>query len=131
MTSVFRIATEQAIKEIIEENAECGRFGHMITEESMRDISIKIVDLFEMTLELRSKTREMFTPSPQRQEGGRVFQEESPSFPKTKRASEIYTFQDKKTQSSSDTQLMPHLDVKLPRKRFEMTLEEKERVMRR
>jgi hypothetical protein len=41
MTSVFRIATEQAIREIVEENSVSGRFGLIITEENITEISKK------------------------------------------------------------------------------------------
>lgn len=131
MASVFRIATEQAIKEIVEENGVIGRFGLIVTEESLNEISKKVVDLFEMTLELRSKTQEMFNPST-KQVSQEPQRKEPPPFPKTKNAAEIYNFQEGNGKASSIGEaITPNLDVKLPRKRFELSLEEKERYMRR
>jgi hypothetical protein len=57
---VFRIATGQAIREIIEEHGSLGRFGLILTPENIDDIADRIVDLFEMTIELRTKTQQMF-----------------------------------------------------------------------
>lgn len=133
MASVFRIATEQAIKEIVEENAVCGRFGLIITEENITEISKKVVDLFEMTLELRSKTQDIFGQIANTKPTPKTHKEEtSTPFPKTKNASEIYSFNEKKkNEYNSESAILPHLDVKLPRKRFELTLEEKEKFMQR
>ncbi|MES2614229.1 MAG: hypothetical protein V4591_02320 [Bdellovibrionota bacterium] len=138
MATVFRIATEQAIKEIVEENSVSGRFGLIVTEENIAEISKKVVDLFEMTLELRSKTQELFNPATittaaAKQKSQEKLQEEKHPFPKTRNASEIYSFQDSKKAYGGieNTPLMPSLDAKLPRKRFELSLEEKERFMRR
>ena len=133
MATVFRIATEQAIKEIVEECSVSGRFGLIVTEENIEEISKKVVDLFEMTLELRAKTQDIFGQAANmRQEPKESRQEEKQPFPKSRNASEIYSFQEsKKSPNSHETSLMPNLDVKLPRKRFELSLEEKERYMRR
>ncbi len=148
MTSIFRMATMQAVKEIVEENSVSGRFGHIVTEENIEEISKKIVDLFEMTLDLRAKTQEIFALSQGAPQGqgarastpGRApakknrveFQEESP-FPTTRNAAEIYD--SRQTMASHSREATPSptggLDLKLPRQRFEMTLGEKERFMRR
>ena len=58
--SVFRIATKQAIKEIIEAPSEKLQYGLILTDENLEDITSKVVDLFEMTLDLRSRTQELF-----------------------------------------------------------------------
>lgn len=140
--SIFRQATMQAIKEIVEENAVSGRFGLILTEEGMEEISKRVVDLFEMTLELRAKTSEIFAgglqqSSPQQQNSqpknarktNRLqFGEESP-FPKSKNASEIYDYQQPPKNILQESSLTPQMDFRLPRKRYELTLEEKERMM--
>lgn len=130
MATVFRIATEQAIKEIVEENSVSGRFGLIVTEENILEISKKVVDLFEMTLELRSKTQDIFGQT-NKEPAKENKQEEKAPFPKSRNASEIYFQENKKNQSVLDAPLIPNLDVKLPRKRFELSLEEKEKFMRR
>lgn len=58
--SVFRIATKQAIKEIIESPSEKLQYGLILTDENLEDITDRVVDLFEMTLNLRSRTQELF-----------------------------------------------------------------------
>ena len=58
--SVFRIATKQAIKEIIEAPSEKLQYGLILTDENLEDITDRVVDLFEMTLNLRSRTQELF-----------------------------------------------------------------------
>lgn len=131
MTSVFRIATMQAIKEIVEDSSVAGRFGHILTEESITEISKKVVDLFEMTLELRAKTQDIFGQA-SKQQPRQQLKEEAQPFPKTKNASEIYSFQEnKKSETSQDVSLMPNLNLKLPRKRFDLSPDEKEKFMRR
>lgn len=132
MSRVFRIATMQAIKEIVEENSIAGRFGLIITEENVDEISKKVVDLFEMTLELRAKTQEIFGQT-NRQEHTqeKTHEDEQPDFPRTKNAGEIYHRHEDKREENKERFLSPHLDVKLPRKRFELSLSEKERFTRR
>jgi hypothetical protein len=53
--SIFRDTTKQAIAEIICENAEAGRFGLSMTEHDLESACNRIVDLFEITLELRGR----------------------------------------------------------------------------
>ncbi len=151
MSTVFRIATTQAIREIVEENAVSGRFGLIVTEENIEEIAKRVVDLFEMTLDLRAKTQDIFggalggqaSSQEQRRENAkpakRAFSrsnkldisEEGP-FPKSRNSSEIYDFKTNNNNTQSrDTSYIPSLDAKLPRKRFELSPEEKERFMRR
>lgn len=133
MASVFRIATMQAIKEIVEECSVAGRFGLIVTEENLEDISNKVVDLFEMTLELRAKTQDMFGQMSSQKEAPqkRSREEQGAPFPKTRNAAEVYSYGERNSSPSYDAPIVPHLDAKLPRKRFELSLEEKERIMRR
>lgn len=52
--SIFRTATKQALREIIEEQGTVGRFGVVLAEDKLELTTDRIVDLFEMTLNLRS-----------------------------------------------------------------------------
>ncbi|APJ03607.1 hypothetical protein [Silvanigrella aquatica] len=137
MSQIFRIATSQAIREIIEESAVEGRFGLILTDDGIEKIAQRVVDLFEMTLELRAKTQAMFagmnnsqaaTPAKQTASKNNFLNEEKAPFPKTKNAAEIYDFGQKK-RNDLDSLPMPLVhDVKLPRTRFGLSLEEKERL---
>lgn len=136
MSQIFRIATCQAIREIIEESAVEGRFGLILTEDGIDKISHRVVDLFEMTLELRAKTQEMFsgigsnqqTSNPKRVTKNNSQNEERIPFPKTKNAAEIYDFGQRNRSEMDSIPIAPIHDVKLPRTRFGLSLEEKERM---
>ena len=56
MGSIFRTATTQAILDIIAEHGSKTRFGQLFTEGDAEALASRVVDLFEMTLELRSRT---------------------------------------------------------------------------
>lgn len=53
--NIFRTATKQAIRDIIQDNASSGRYGVMLSDDNIEAIGERIVDLFEMTLNLRSQ----------------------------------------------------------------------------
>lgn len=97
-----------------------------------------MVDLFEMTLELRAKTHEMFAgkmPSQDNQQNRKTrspffHSDEQSPFPRSKNAAEIYDFGSKKTDNLDSIPLAPNQDVKLPRKRFGLSLEEREKLRR-
>ena len=106
--SVFRTATSQAIRELVEEHGVPGRFGTILTSESVTMLCERVVDLFEFTLELRSRTQGFI--------GG----------------------ENKNSQTDSqddfgmgESKLRPGAEVRLPRKKFALTPEEKQRLMRR
>ena len=136
MSQIFRIATCQAIREIVEESAIEGRFGLLLTEEGIDKISNRVVDLFEMTLQLRAKTQEMFsglnapskTSLPTKAPRSNPYNEEKAPFPKTKNAAEIYDFGQRKSSDIDSMPMAPIHNVKLPRTRFGLSLEEKERM---
>ncbi|RDB36400.1 hypothetical protein [Spirobacillus cienkowskii] len=138
MSQIFRIATCQAIREIIEESALEGRFGLILTNDGVEKIANRVVDLFEMTLELRAKTHEMFAgkmPSQDNQQNRKTrspffHSDEQSPFPRSKNAAEIYDFGSKKTDNLDSIPLAPNQDVKLPRKRFGLSLEEREKLRR-
>jgi hypothetical protein len=88
------------------------------------------VDLFEMTLQLRAKTQDIFGGAQTKNDINQTDKDIEASFPKTKNASEIY-YREPNTNTFSEAKIAPHLNVKLPRQRYELTLEEKERYMRR
>lgn len=137
MSQIFRIATCQAIREIIEESSVEGRFGLILTDDGIEKISHRVVDLFEMTLQLRAKTQEMFsgmaaapqqTNNPKKGTKNSTQNEERPPFPKTKNAAEIYDFGQRNKSELDSMPMAPIHDVKLPRTRFGLSLEEKERM---
>ncbi|BBH52987.1 hypothetical protein [Fluviispira sanaruensis] len=143
MSQIFRTATSQAIREIIEESGVEGRFGLILTEDSLEKITHRVVDLFEMTLELRAKTQEIFgnlgatgkTKSVQpnkidSKKKNTFFEEESP-FPKTKNASELLDYGSHDSIGIDKIPTAPAHNIKLPRKRFELSLEERERISRK
>ena len=136
MSQIFRIATCQAIREIIEESAVEGRFGLILTDDGIDKISHRVVDLFEMTLELRAKTQELFSglgsaqqsANPKKATKNNSQNEERAPFPKTKNAAEIYDFGQRNRSELESMPIAPIHDVKLPRTRFGLSLEEKERM---
>ena len=136
MSQIFRMATCQAIREIIEESAVEGRFGLILTEDGLEKISNRVVDLFEMTLELRAKTQLMFsgmnapqeTSSPKQKTKNGFQNEEKAPFPKTKNAAEIFDFGQRNRSELDSIPMPPSHDVKLPRTRFGLSIEEKERM---
>lgn len=141
MSSIFRMATTQAIKDIVQEHAVEGRFGFIVTEESMDEISKKVVDLFEMTLELRAKTREIFgdtsasAPKAAQRSRAQSFREqgsekEPPPFPSTRNAAEIYDSpQLPASQWDKSPQSLSHsLEAALPRTRVAFSQAEKDRL---
>lgn len=137
MSQIFRIATTQAIKEIIQENAVEGRFGLLLTDDSIEKISERVVDLFEMTLKLRAKTQELFGTGkieaniPERKNNKNIMNlEEKSPFPRSKNAAEVYDFGARNKSEIDSIPLATIQDVKLPRTRFQLSLEEREKLRR-
>ncbi len=137
MSQIFRIATTQAIKEIIQENAVEGRFGLLLTDDSIEKISERVVDLFEMTLKLRAKTQELFGTGkieaniPERKNNKNIMNlEEKSPFPRSKNAAEVYDFGARNKSEIDTIPLATIQDVKLPRTRFQLSLEEREKLRR-
>jgi hypothetical protein len=56
--SVYRVATQEAIKEMILANAEKGRFGLLISDDSLDALTSQLCDFMESTLRLRTGVRE-------------------------------------------------------------------------
>ncbi len=56
--SVYRAATREAIKELIAEQAQPGRFGLLLSDDGLEIAADRIVDLMDTTLRLRSGVRE-------------------------------------------------------------------------
>ncbi len=137
MSQIFRIATTQAIKEIIQDNAVEGRFGLLLTDDSIEKISERVVDLFEMTLKLRAKTQELFgtgkiePQNSERKNNKNIMNlEEKSPFPRSKNAAEVYDFGVRNKSEIDNIPLATMQDVKLPRTRFQLSLEEREKLRR-
>ena len=135
MASIFRTATKQAILEIIQEHAVPGRYGLILTEESSEKICEQVVDLFEMTLELRQKVQSNFQLGASTKEEPPHnkklnFKPENEVFSKAKYTSEIYQNDQKKSyfDEMSHGSLSTDLDKKLPRKRFLLSDDEKKKL---
>lgn len=134
--SVFRIATKQAIREIIEENASSNRFGFSLTDDNVECITDRVVDLFEMTLTLRSRVAaplqaESAEPVHQTQRRTPTLpSQERVGFPKTINAAEIYDGALTPRRGLPESQVPPQQDFKLPRKRTVLSDEEKERLIK-
>jgi hypothetical protein len=56
MGTIFRTATKQAILDLIGEHATPSRFGQLLSDDDADALAMRVVDLFEMTLELRART---------------------------------------------------------------------------
>jgi hypothetical protein len=56
MGTIFRTATKQAILDLIADHGTQSRFGHLLSDDDAEELASRVVDLFEMTLELRSRT---------------------------------------------------------------------------
>ena len=155
--SIFRIATKQALREIIEDHATQGRFGVVLSDESLEMATERIVDLFEMTLTLRSHTASMLgggSPSPapasapthaqtQKAQPQKIqtqstltrrhsfeVDEHSP-VPKTKNAAEIYDKTTNRKSENPDTvPLAATFSFKLPRTRIGLSEKERQKLTR-
>lgn len=138
--NIFRTATGQAIREIISEHSQENRFGRSLTDSDLDAICERVVDLFEMTLNLRAQVSgggDTQSTSRQPQRRSVRWEEEPANVPTTRSASEIYDFNHLSKQIRSDA--LPHfapqreqeVDYKLPRKRISVTTEEQEILMRR
>lgn len=57
-TTVYRAATREAIKDIISEQGQMGRFGLLLSEDSLEATADRICDFIDTTLKLRSGVRE-------------------------------------------------------------------------
>lgn len=166
--NIFRTATKQALREIIEESAIDGRFGFILGEDGIEKATERIVDLFEMTLELRSrvglttgsagsgmggesqakqKTNQNVNQRVNQNTGQNTARENQmpneaygsqsrkSSLPTTRNAAEIYdvnasTPQQLRGAYEPRAGLSPAMDLKLPRKRIELSSTEKERLGR-
>ncbi|NBX18317.1 MAG: hypothetical protein EBR09_13220 [Proteobacteria bacterium] len=145
--NVFRTATTQAIRDIIADHGTANRFGLSLTDADIDAICTRVVDLFEMTLNLRAQVgggglaeSRRDTPAnpnaPQALKSGR-WEEDRVSVPRTKAASEIYDFSHLEKRSRADAlpQVAPQNeeipDLKLPRKRISVSSDEREVLLRR
>ncbi|NBW82215.1 hypothetical protein EBR21_10730 [bacterium] len=146
--NVFRTATTQAIRDIIADHGSANRFGISLTEADVEAICTRVVDLFEMTLNLRAQVgntgsiareNETSGPAPARNSALKPqrWEQEPAAVPTTKAASEVYDFShlERKDRGDSLPQLAPKsdsaVDLKLPRKRISVSQDEREILLRR
>ena len=141
--NIFRTATGQAIREIISDHSQENRFGRSLTETDIDAICERVVDLFEMTLNLRAQvsgageSSHSHKQSPKAQQRTVRWDEEPTKMPTTRAASEIYDFNHLNKHGRGDAlaatapQREAEIDFKLPRKRINVTSEEQETLMRR
>ncbi|MEN9810819.1 MAG: hypothetical protein RLZZ488_2386 [Pseudomonadota bacterium] len=144
--NVFRTATTQAIRDIISDHGTANRFGMSLTDADIDAICTRVVDLFEMTLNLRAQIglagqpQEAATQQKPSQSAMRPsrWENESASVPKSKAASELYDLshlEGQRVRSDSLPRFAPEKDpaveLKLPRKRINVSSDEKEILMRR
>lgn len=148
--NVFRTATGQAIRDIISDHGTANRFGISLTDSDLDAVCERIVDLFEMTLNLRAQLGTGASPESRSSSAPvgrfsqpvstvkpRRWEEEPASVPKTKAASEVFDFSHLEKTGRADA--LPVLapqseelpDLKLPRKRIMVTGDEKELLARR
>lgn len=146
MTSMFRIATKEAIREIVIENCHQGRFGFVLSSDDLDLSADKIVDLFETTLELRGRVQERMNSAPStnsniakantkkrsdyRPQVSNTLQ--NPGFPRSVNAAEIYEVPNPEYRKLHVEQVpqAPAMDHKLPRKRISLTEAEREKMYR-
>jgi hypothetical protein len=145
--SIFRNATKEAIRELITECGEQGRFGLLLANDDLEMATEKIVDLFETTLSLRQRVQERAEMAAlaeaqasvesqargsRRDWGGRDnnFLSSPPSFPRTRSASEIYDGPrvPKANNGIAEMPNAPEFNLRLPRKRVPLTDMEKEKL---
>jgi hypothetical protein len=143
--NVFRTATTQAIREIIADHGTTHRFGMSLTENDIEAICSRVVDLFEMTLNLRAQLNTgTNTSNPHSPENGAAkplkasrWEQEPASLPTSKAASELYELSHLERRPRSDA--LPatapvsdsDLDFRLPRKRVSVSVDERNMLMKR
>jgi hypothetical protein len=146
--NIFRTATTQAIRDIIADHGSANRFGISLTDADVEAICTRVVDLFEMTLNLRAQVGGA-NPNPRESESSapastrnsalkpQRWEREPASVPTTKAASEVYDFShlERKDRGDSLPQLAPKsesaIDLKLPRKRISVSEDERDVLLRR
>ncbi|MBX9704259.1 MAG: hypothetical protein K2X39_08915 [Silvanigrellaceae bacterium] len=143
--NIFRSATKQAIREIVENHGSKGKFGFILTDENIDSISDKVVDLFEIALSLRNKSQNILYPQHIPEENTQTkpsslqskpkptYREplvsEKGAFPRTKNAAEIYDFPKNYLESArNNIGLPPTIDFKLPRRRISLSESERSKL---
>jgi hypothetical protein len=158
MGNIFRTATKQAILDLIADHGTRSRFGQMLSDDDADQLAARVVDLFEMTLELRGRTgmiglgsastakpTEEPSQSPRRRSTGAaasVAAEElswsdtppKSTFPTTIHAAEFLDKGERKARVSDATAETPDptfMGLKLPRQRKPITEAERQSFMKR
>jgi hypothetical protein len=138
--NIFRTATGQAIRDIIADHSQENRFGRTLTEDDLDTICERVVDLFEMTLNLRARVSgsSEHSEAQQKPQSRAVRWEDEPAqMPTTRAASEVYDFSGFNQKSRQDAlpNLAPNATTEpeyklLRRKRTAVSAEEQQRLMR-
>ena len=158
MGNIFRTATKQAILDLIADHGTRSRFGQMLSDDDADQLAARVVDLFEMTLELRSRTGMLglgsapaAKPSPEsnpdtrRRSPGAAAEgttedlswSDTPprsTFPTTIHAAEFLEKGERKARVSDATAETPDptfMGLKLPRQRKPITEAERQSFMKR
>lgn len=138
--NIFRTATSQAIRDIICDHSQENRFGRTLTDDDLDSICERVVDLFEMTLNLRARVSgasEQDTGHTKTQTRSMRWEDEPAGIPTTRAASEVYDFSGFSHQSRQDA--LPHMAPSVTtepehklvrRKRTPVSVEEHQRLMR-
>jgi hypothetical protein len=158
MGNIFRTATKQAILDLIADHGTRSRFGQMLSDDDADQLAARVVDLFEMTLELRGRTGMLglgsapaakpsaeSNPNPRRRSPGAAAEapteklswSDTPprsTFPTTIHAAEFLEKGDRKARVSDATAETPDptfMGLKLPRQRKPITEAERQSFMKR
>lgn len=89
MTSILKSALGQAVREILAEHSSENRFGITLTPQDVEQVSTRIAELFETSLDLRSRfggglhatEQESETPTASRARGGALPTRQEPAPP--------------------------------------------------
>lgn len=138
--NIFRTATGQAIRDIISDHSQENRFGRTLTDDDLDAICERVVDLFEMTLNLRARlsgNTEPVESQPRTQQRSLRWDEEPAQMPMTKAAADVYDFSEFEQQRRRDAlpdrapQHNTEPEYKLTRRqRTTVSAEEQQRLMR-
>jgi hypothetical protein len=138
--NIFRTATGQAIRDIIADHSQENRFGRSLTDDDIDSICDRIVDLFEMTLNLRARVSgnsEQEVSQPRTQPRSMRWEDEPAQLPTTRAASEVYDFSgfNQKSRQDSLPSMAPNATTEpeyklMRRKRTPVSAEEQQLLMR-
>lgn len=127
MTSMFRIATKEAVREIITEAGHENRFGLVLTVADIDVATEKIVDLMETAINLRAHGRGKLE---QLLAGTATQQQEAPTGRLGKPAGNAAPVTSPITNSRPEASKSGVLNWRLPRTRIALSEDERSRLQR-